>query len=82
MRIIPQATNAAETRRQAKELYLKRQRSKVIEQLKDADNVERKAVIRNIDSFLAVVEPSAKIFWLKVRREIENQIDADGRSNT
>lgn len=73
--MIPQSQTAAETRRQAQELYLKRQRSKVIEHLKGADNTERIAVIRNIDGFLNATTPSGRIFWLKVRREIEKQIE-------
>lgn len=75
--ILPQTTTAEETRRQAKELYLKRQRSKVIDQLKNAGLEERKAVIRNIDGFLSTVTPDGKRFWLKVRREIERQIERD-----
>lgn len=77
--IITQANQSAvETRRQAKDLYLKRQRAKLIDRLKGATDDERKAVIRNIDSFLLAVEPPAKTFWLKVRREIERQIEQGG----
>jgi hypothetical protein len=68
---------AAEHRRQAKDLYLKRQRAKVIDRLKGATGDERKAVIRNIDSFPAG-EKQAKTFGLKVRREIERQIERGG----
>lgn len=72
--IIPQ-NNATATRQQAKELYLKRQRSKVIEQLKGAGNQERIATIKHIDSILNSVTPEGKTFWLKVRRDIEKQIE-------
>lgn len=78
MIITQQSQPPAKTRRQAKELYLKRQRAKVIDRLKGATDDERKAVIRNIDSFLPAVEPSAKTFWLKVRREVERQIEQGG----
>lgn len=67
-----------ETRKEAAKLYLKRQRSKVIDQLKGASLEERKATIRHIDSFLNSTTPEGKIFWLKVRREIERQIEREG----
>ena len=73
--ILPQTANANEVRDQAKQLYLKRQRSRVISQLKGADNAERIATIKHIDGFLKSATPDGKIFWLKVRREVERQIE-------
>lgn len=73
--IIPQNQTTNETRREAQRLYLKRQRSKVIGQLKGATNAERRATIRQIDGFLNSTTPDGKIFWLKVRRDIEKQIE-------
>lgn len=73
--IIPQNQTTNETRREAQRLYLKRQRSKVIGQLKGADNAERIAAIRQIDGFLHSTTPDGRIFWLKVRRDIEKQIE-------
>lgn len=73
--IIPQNQTTNATRREARQLYLKRQRSKVIGQLKGANNAERRATIRHIDSFLRSATPDGKIFWLKVRREVETQIE-------
>jgi len=75
MQTIPQNQVTNATREQARELYLKRKRAEVIEQTKGADNNERKAVIRNIDAFLKSATPDGRIFWLKVRRDIEKQIE-------
>ena len=38
---------------------------------KNADNYERKATIKHIDSFLPITTKDAKIFWQKFRRELE-----------
>ena len=78
--MIPQTEFLNETRRQARELYLKRQRAQVIDQLKGATIAEKKAVIRHIDSFLSSTTPDGKAFWLKVRREIEREIERQLRS--
>lgn len=59
----------------AQELFLKRQRAEVIERTKKSSLGERRAVIRHIDGFLSSATPAGKIFWLKVRREIEKQIE-------
>ena len=69
--------NLSQTREEAKQLYLKRQRSKVIDQLKGASLEEKKATIRHIDGFLESTTPEGKIFWLKVRREVETQIERE-----
>lgn len=69
---------AQQTRQQARDLFLKRQRSRVIEHLKGATDEERRTAIRHIDGFLSVINEESKIFWLKVRRGIERQIE---RSN-
>jgi hypothetical protein len=37
----------------------------------NADTNERKAIIKQIDSFLSIVSPDAKTFWLKFRRKLE-----------
>ncbi len=57
------------------QLYLKRQRAAMIERMKTASNVERRAVIRHIDGFLKSATPDGKVFWLKVRRQIERLIE-------
>jgi hypothetical protein len=36
-----------------------------------ADTDERKAIIKQIDSFLSVVSKNGKIFWLKFRHKLE-----------
>jgi len=38
---------------------------------KNAEQTERKAIIKNIDSFLSVISKDEKIFWLKFRRKLE-----------
>jgi len=62
-------------KKQSQELFLKRQRAEVIERLKNASADERRAVIRHIDGFLESATKQGRIFWLKVRREIEKQIE-------
>ena len=63
--------NLSQTRQEAKELYLKRQQSKMLERYKAADGNERAAVIRNIDLFLSAVSKDERIFWLKFRSKLE-----------
>ena len=63
--------NLPQIREEAKELYLKRQQSKMLDRLKTADGNERAAVIRNIDLFLSAVSKDERIFWLKFRSKLE-----------
>lgn len=64
-----------DAKKHAQELHLKRRRAEVIERMKGADDNERRAVIRHIDGFLPSATPAGKTFWLKIRREIEKQIE-------
>jgi hypothetical protein len=75
MIVTQQTQTAEETRAAARELYLTHQRSKVVSRLKASDNEERLATIRQINGFLYTTSPQGRIFWLKVRREIERQIE-------
>jgi hypothetical protein len=36
---------------------------------------EKKAIIKNIDSFLSVTSESEKVFWLKFRRKLEMMLE-------
>ena len=66
---------AGDAKRRAQELHLKRRRAEVIERMKGSTAAERRAVIRHIDGFLPSATPAGKVFWLKIRREIEKQIE-------
>lgn len=57
------------------ENFLRRERARMIEQMKKSSNAERRAVIRHIDGFLQSATPDGRIFWLRVRRQIERQIE-------
>ena len=65
----------------AKQAYLDRQADQMLATYQTADRSERKAVIRQIDSFLEIVPKDAKIFWLKFRQKLErlNEIAAEIR---
>ncbi len=63
--------NLTQTQQDAKQTYLNRQTEKMLAIYQTADNNERSAIIRQIDSFLEVVPKDAKIFWLKVRHKLE-----------
>ncbi len=63
--------NLTQTQQDAKQTYLNRQSEQMLALYKKAYTTERKAIIKNIDSFLEVVPKDAKIFWLKVRHKLE-----------
>ena len=63
--------NLTQTQQDAKQAYLDRQQAEMLVTYKSADKSERKAVIRQIDSFLEIVPKDAKIFWLKFRFKLE-----------
>ncbi len=63
--------NLSQTRAMAKQLYLKRQQSKMIDQYKIASADERAAIFRHIDGFLPVISRDERIFWLKFRQKLE-----------
>ena len=64
--------NLTQTQQDAKQVYLERQQAKMLITFQNADQSERNAVIKQIDSFLEVVPKDAKTFWLKFRRKLEN----------
>ncbi len=63
--------NLTQTQQQAKQAYLNRQQDEMLAIYQNADTNERKAIIKQIDSFLSIVSPDAKTFWLKFRRKLE-----------
>jgi len=63
--------NLTQEQRGAKEAYLTNQLEQVLKRYKQADNKERAAIIRNIDSFLPVTSNDEKGFWLKLRERLE-----------
>ncbi len=67
--------NLTQAQQAAKQTYLNRQSEKMLTIYQTADNNERSAIIRQIDSFLEVVPKDAKIFWLKFRRKLEKLND-------
>ncbi|CAN5558491.1 hypothetical protein BH18ACI1_BH18ACI1_07650 [soil metagenome] len=63
--------NLTQTQQDAKQAYLDRQQAEMLNTYQNADQSERNAVINQIDSFLEIVPPEAKIFWLKFRCKLE-----------
>ncbi len=63
--------NLTQSQHDAKQAYLDNQREQMLDQYKNSDATERKAVIKQIDSFLEIVPKDAKIFWLKFRQKLE-----------
>ncbi len=63
--------NLTQTQKDAKDAYLNQQQEIMLALYEKADTAERNAIIKQIDSFLSVVSPHAKIFWLKFRRKLE-----------
>ena len=63
--------NLTQNQKDAKQAYLNRQAETMLAIYQTADNNERSAIIRQIDSFLEVIPKDAKIFWLKFRRKLE-----------
>ncbi len=63
--------NLTQTQQDAKQAHLDRQQAEMLITYQNASQSERNAVIRHIDSFLKIVPPDAKIFWLRFRRKLE-----------
>jgi hypothetical protein len=67
--------NLTQQQREAKEAYLNNQQEKMLALYKDSSITEKKAIIKNIDSFLSVTSKDEQIFWLKFRRKLERLIE-------
>ncbi len=64
--------NLTQTQLDAKQAYLNRQQEQMLTQYQNVDQTERKAIIRQIDSFLLITRSrDEKNFWLKFRRKLE-----------
>jgi hypothetical protein len=63
--------NLTQTQQDAKQAHLDKQQAKTLTIYQNASQSERNAVTRHIDSFLEIVPPDAKIFWLKFRHKLE-----------
>jgi len=63
--------NLTQAQQDAKQTYLDRQQAQMLAIYQNADNAERSAIIRQIDSFLPVITKGEKIFWRKFRRKLE-----------
>ncbi len=63
--------NLTQMQQDAKQAYLNNQQEQMLALYQKAQTSERKAIIKQIDSFLSVVSPDAKTFWLKFRRKLE-----------
>jgi phage terminase Nu1 subunit (DNA packaging protein) len=63
--------NLTQAQQDAKQAHLTRQTEKMLTIYQTADNNERSAIVRQVDSFLEVVPKDAKIFWLKVWHKLE-----------
>jgi len=55
----------------AKQAYSDNQRAQMTARYEMADNAERAAIIRQIDSFLPLTRGDEKSFWLKFRERLE-----------
>lgn len=64
-------TNLTQTQLDAKQAFLHKQSEQMLALYEKADASERKAIIKQIDSFLSLVSEDGKIFWLKFRRKLE-----------
>lgn len=67
--------NLTQTQLEAKNAYLNNQQEKMLGLYKNASITEKKAIIRNIDSFLPVTKEDEKVFWLKFRRKLEMMLE-------
>ena len=71
--------NLTQTQQSAKQAYLDRQQAEMLTIYQNANQDERNAVIRQIDSFLEIVPNDAKTFWLKFRCKLERLNDSMGK---
>jgi hypothetical protein len=63
--------NLTQNQRDAKQACLDNQQAQMIARYEKADQTERGAIIRQIDSFLPAIEDDEKSFWLKFRQKLE-----------
>ena len=64
--------NLTQQQKDAKQAYLDKQQATMLAQYENANREERKAIIKQIDSFLPVTRSKEeRIFWLKLRSKLE-----------
>ncbi len=63
--------NLTQTQQDAKQVYLNRQSEKMLAIYRNTNQNERNAIIKQINSFLEIVPPDAKIFWLEFRHKLK-----------
>ncbi len=63
--------NLTQNQQSAKQAYLDTQQAQMIARYENADQNERSAVIKHIDSFLPVTNGDQKSFWLSFRQKLE-----------
>ena len=63
--------NLTQTQQDAKQTYLNRQQEQMLAHYQNVSSDERKAIIKQIDSFLEVTSNDEKMFWLKFRYKLE-----------
>jgi hypothetical protein len=59
------------THKDAKQAYLSYQQEQMLALYSQANQSERNAIIKQIDTFLSVISKDEKLFWLKFRRKLE-----------
>lgn len=68
--------NLTQTQQEAKNAFLDKQSEQMLNQFRNAKPTERKAIIKNIDSFLSVISKDEKLFWMRFRRKLETLNEA------
>lgn len=64
--------NLTQEQQDAKQAYLNIQLSQMLGRYENADSMERKAIIKQVDSFLPITRSKdERIFWLKFRYKLE-----------
>jgi len=64
-------SNLTQNQKDAKQSFLDNQQAQMLITYQNADQNERKAIIRQIESFLPVTKGDEKSFWLKFRQKLE-----------
>lgn len=68
--------NLTQEQKDAKQAYLNNHQAQMLNHYQNARTNERKAIIRQIDSFLPVTKSQdEKTFWLKFRYKLERLIE-------
>ena len=73
--------NLTQNQTDAKQVYLDNQQARMIALYEKADQTERAAIIRQIDSFLPVIKDNEKSFWLKLRQNLARLNEREIRKN-